>query len=175
MSIKIAFIGKMCSGKSFICQYLQSLQPEFEILSFASKIKDIAIELYGMEYKDRELLQKIGSKMREIDEDVFSKYLIKESKKYNFVLVDDVRYPNELFYLKKNGFILVKLVISSQLQKERLHQLYGNKAEQHIALLEHSSEILQDNMDDNLFDKIINVDNENVKKAVSELLFQNKV
>ena len=80
MSIKIAFIGKMCSGKSFICQYLRSLQPEFEILSFASKIKDIAIELYGMEYKDRELLQKIGSKMREIDEDVFSKYLKKSLK-----------------------------------------------------------------------------------------------
>lgn len=84
MNIKIAFIGKMCSGKSTACQYLQTLNPDFKILSFAGKIKDIARELFDMKTKDRKLLQQIGSHMREIDYDVFVKYLIRQSKKYSY-------------------------------------------------------------------------------------------
>ena len=55
MAIKIAFVGKMCSGKSTICFYLQSLQEKFIILSFASKIKEIAKDLFDMNFKDRKL------------------------------------------------------------------------------------------------------------------------
>jgi dephospho-CoA kinase len=84
MSLKIAFMGKMCSGKSTLCNYLQELQPKFVVLSFAGKIKEIAYDLFDMKFKDRKLLQQIGSKMRDIDTDVFSKYLIKQSNQYKF-------------------------------------------------------------------------------------------
>jgi hypothetical protein len=175
MTIKIAFMGKMCSGKSTICHYLQSLQPEFVILSFAAKIKEIARDLFDMNFKDRQLLQHIGSKMREIDPDVFSKYLIRQSKKHEFVLVDDARYPNELTYLKKNGFTLVKLVISPQLQRKRIEKLYGDQSQEHLSRLDHPSEILQDQIDNQLFDTIIDVEKEDVKKKVAQLFFQDKI
>ena len=175
MAIKIAFVGKMCSGKSTICFYLQSLQEKFIILSFASKIKEIAKDLFDMNFKDRKLLQQIGSKMRDIDSDVFAKYLIKESKKYDFVLVDDVRYPNEFSYLKKNGFILVKLEISSELQKQRIENLYGENASEHLSRLEHSSETSLDNIDNELYDLILDVERDDVKGRAVQLLFQDKV
>ena len=170
MTIKIAFMGKMCSGKTTICKYLQHLEPRFIILSFAAKLKEIATELFDMKIKDRKLLQQIGANLRSIDEDVFSKYLIKESKKYEYVLVDDARYPNEINYLKNNGFILIKLVISSKIQKKRIKNLYGDNSHDHLKRLSHPSEILQDNIDEKMFDYIIDVENDDIKTLVTGLL-----
>lgn len=175
MSLRIAFMGKICSGKSTLCKYLQQLQPEFVVLSFAGKIKEIANDLFDMKFKDRQLLQQIGSKMRDIDPDVFSKYLIKQSNKYKFVLVDDARYPNEIKYLKENGFILIKLIITPELQKTRIHELYGNKSDEHLSRLHHPSEVLQDTIKKEIFDLILNVENQDVKKEVSKLLFKDKI
>jgi len=177
MSLKIAFIGKMCSGKSTMCRYLQSIHSEFIVLSFAAKIKEIARDLFEMKKKDRALLQQIGTKMRELDSDVFAKYLIRQSNKSNFVLVDDVRYINELNYLKKNGFILVKLVISPQFQKKRIEQLYGEHSDEHLSRLGHSSETIQEQIDDKEFDVIIDVENDNVYKILERMLkiFRNDI
>ena len=100
---------------------------------------------------------------------VFAKYLIRQSNKSNFVLVDDVRYINELNYLKKNGFILVKLVISPQFQKKRIKQLYGEHSNEHLSRFGHSSETIQEQIDDKEFDVIIDVENDNVNKILEIL------
>ena len=167
MSIKIEYNRKMCSGKSTACQYLQHVNVQFKILSFADIIKYIANELFDMKHKDRKLLQQIGSKMREIDQDIFVKYLIKKSQKYPYVLVDDVRYPNEIQALQKSGFHLIKLHISPGLQKQRINNLYQNMAHIHLERLQHASEVATDVISNDLYDLIIQVDNENMQESIN--------
>ena len=65
-----------------------------------------------MKIKDRKLLQDIGSKMREIDKDIWIKCALKEANEYNYAIIDDVRFDNEILFLKDNGWILIKLTIS---------------------------------------------------------------
>ena len=49
--MKIAITGKMCSGKSTIANMIKQLNSDYEIYSYAGKIKDIAIELFDMKEK----------------------------------------------------------------------------------------------------------------------------
>jgi len=161
---KIAFIGKICSGKTTASEYIMKKFPGMKKLSFADKIKDIARELFDMKEKDRKLLQDIGTNMRSIHPDVFTNYLIKQSKEYDFVCVDDGRFPNEIAALKKNGFYIVKLNISKKLQLERLMTTYPNTYKEHIKRFGHQSEIEMDYIDLSVFDLVINVDKEGLEK-----------
>jgi hypothetical protein len=63
---RIALLGKMASGKTHYALQLQEANPKMHRLAFADPIKELAHDLFGMgkEYKDRKLLQQIGSKMR---------------------------------------------------------------------------------------------------------------
>ena len=145
--MKIAISGKMCSGKTTVANIFIQLNNNFQKLSFADKVKDIATDLFFMKDKDRELLQQIGTHMRKIDNNVWANYVIKQSKLYNYIVIDDLRYKNEYDLLKKNGFIIIKLVISKELQLKRLKNTYKSNYENHLKNLNHESE---------LFSKIIN-------------------
>ena len=92
--------------------------------------------------------------MREIDPDVWAKRVISEVGEWDFCLVDDLRYPNEAEYLKKNGFTLVKLRISPELQEKRLRETYPDTWKKHLEFQNHFTE---QGLADNLFDYIINV------------------
>jgi len=110
---RIALTGKMGSGKSTASHFLEDYG--FKCFSFASKLKELATDLFKMEGKDRELLQRFGSAMREIDRDVWARYLV-ENIEANCpietcrAVVDDLRYLNEAELLKKHGFVLVRLI-----------------------------------------------------------------
>jgi dephospho-CoA kinase len=71
--MRIAVTGKMCSGKTTLCNYLCELEPRFQIFSFGKKVKQVASDLFQMDpqVKDRTLLTSIGQKMREIDSEVW--------------------------------------------------------------------------------------------------------
>ena len=171
MTLKIAFIGKICAGKTTASEYIIKQIPEMKKLAFADKLKEIAVDLFDMKDKDRKLLQEIGTAMRNINKDVFMNYLIKESKKYNYVCVEDGRFINEINALKKNGFILVKLNISKKIQLERIKKTYPNTYKVHLKRLEHYSETQMDNIDNKLFDYILNVDEiDNLFKELDFLL-----
>ena len=75
--MRIAVTGKMCSGKTTLCNYLCELEPRFEIFSFGKKVKQCATDLFGMNpfCKDRPLLISLGQKMREIDSEVWINYV----------------------------------------------------------------------------------------------------
>ena len=135
------------------------------------KIKDIAKDLFNMKEKNRKLLQDIGTKMREIDKDVFANYVIKQSLKYDYVCVDDARYTNEIKKLKENGFILIKLQISKELQTKRIIHTYPETYKKHIERLEHSSETEIDSIDNSMYDKIINIDKDDLVKEIDNYLF----
>jgi hypothetical protein len=142
MIARIAFVGKMGSGKTTLAKYI-SLEYGFTAISFASKIKELAVTLFGMdlEKKDRTLLQAIGQKMREIDPAVWPKCLMKQVKEYyppavRFV-IDDCRFLNEAELLVDSGFTLIGIVRDETERINFLKSHYGDITE---AQLKHSTE-----------------------------------
>lgn len=152
---KIGIIGKICSGKTFIANYLVD-KYNFTKYSFADSLKNIATKYYGMINKDRKLLQELALKMKDIDENVFVNHLLKKYNKYDNVVIDDVRFKNELLELKKHNFTIIKINIDKQLQINRYNKLYN----ENIDRLEHISELEQDNLPIELIDYSLDSNND---------------
>ena len=159
--MRIAVIGKICSGKTTLSNSLINEFGKQNIIfskkSFADNVYKIAYDVFNMKEKDRSLLQSIGTKMREIDPNVWVNLTLQNLK--DNVIIDDCRFSNEIQSLKKSGFILIKLNISAELQMDRLKKTYKNSWKTHD--LSHVSECEINLFDDNIFDIIINVDNYN--------------
>ena len=146
--MKIGLIGKMCSGKTHVGNIL-SRKCALKKLAFADKVKEIAKDLFNMKHKDRALLQKIGKSMRNIDPNVWINYLLYNLNNDSFdrFIIDDIRYPNELLALQERGFIIIKLIVDKDTQRERLIKTYPNTFQEHLDRLNHESEINIDNME----------------------------
>lgn len=136
----IVFIGHMGSGKTYtLGRVAEQLNEKYSIslnkCSIASGIKQIAINYFGMKEKDRRLLQQIGTKMREIDENVWIKALVLKIQNENLIPfnenlipfgVDDVRFLNEIDRLKENfSLFVVKLQPNEDQRLEVYQELYG--------------------------------------------------
>jgi dephospho-CoA kinase len=158
MVIKIAIIGKMCSGKSTLAnkliKYYKRFGIKLEKRAFANKVYELAKDLFNMKEKNRLLLQKIGTKMREIDNDVWINYTLKNLPKN--VIIEDCRYINELQHLINNGFTIIKINISKKKQLKRLKKTYSQTWKSHIANLNHESETSLDNISNDSIHYIIN-------------------
>lgn len=162
---KIALVGKICSGKTFVANYLVN-NYKFTKYSFADSLKKIAKDYYGMKKKDRKLLQDLSIKMKEIDKNVFVNYLIKKINKYDNLVIDDLRFENELIELKKRNFKIIKLKISKINQLNRYNNLYGEEC---IDRLNHISEIEQDNFKNEDIDYTIE-SNENILDEIDNIM-----
>ena len=168
--MKIAFIGKICSGKTWCVDYLNEKSGGgFYVTRFAKMVKKIARELFFMREKDRHLLQQIGTKMREIHPDVYANYVIQECRGMDMCLLDDARYVNEIEALKRDGWTLVKLEISSKLQRERIIRCYPHTYEEHLSRLTHDSETQQDLVGDDVYDYIINNDKDDIINCLDNI------
>ena len=169
--MKIGICGKMASGKTTIAEYLTILDEPFEIISMAGEVKRVGRELFGMTKKDRPLLQQIGMKMREIRESVWLDAVILQSKNHDFVVCDDVRFINEAKNLKDDGWLLVKLDISEDLQKQRLQDTYGDEWKVHWNNRTDASEAEVDMIPLDWFDLVIPAANDSsVQEAVKALI-----
>ena len=138
--MKIGICGKMCSGKTTIANLIYSMDNRYEKYSFASKVKELANELFNMKSKDRDLLINIGTKFREIDPDVWVNYIINKTKYKKYCIIDDVRYQNEVDILLQNGWVIIKLDVNKDDQINRIHKLYPNNYKTHINNLDHFTE-----------------------------------
>ena len=141
--MKIAISGLMCSGKTTIANIIKELHYEYKIYSFSQKIKDLSQELFTMDpdLKDRSLLINIADKMRDIDPDIWAKYIIKQTNKKEHCIIDDLRFQNELdLLIKEKDWIFIVLNIDENIRLERLVQLYPNNYEDHIKNMNHLSE-----------------------------------
>ena len=138
--MKIAIHGKMCYGKTTLANIIKEFDNSYKILSFGQKVKDIAVDLFDMQYKDRTLLTSIGTKMREIDSDVWANYTIEKAKDYDKVIIDDLRYQNEHDLCMKNGYKIIVLTLPKDIQIERLKTCYPDNYMDHIENSEHESE-----------------------------------
>lgn len=107
---RIAIGGKMGTGKSSLADFLVKCF-QFKKYSFAAKLKKLASDLFDMEIKDRELLQILGTKVREVETDAWINYVIKQIEVEDPLraVIDDMRYLNEAEILRKKGFELIKL------------------------------------------------------------------
>ena len=170
--MKIGICGKMCSGKSTLANQIIDHYKHSNITvikdSFASKIYELAYDIFKMETKDRQLLQQIGTKFREIDDKVWINYII--NKHIDNVIIDDVRYQNEIKALRENGYFLIKLKISRELQISRLRNLYKDTFSQHYKNIDHVSELFIDVAPDDIFDIVVDVDSEDAFDKIKGLL-----
>lgn len=147
----VAFSGKAYAGKTTCADYLES-QYGFEKLSFADILKQVCKEVFLMKTKDRSLLQDVGTALRQVDKDVFVNYM-EHKIKYTLsrcdtpelvkLVIDDLRYPNELKMLQRIGFTTVRLVVVPELLKERA--LVRDNKYMTEAQLNHISESSLDN------------------------------
>ena len=143
--MKIAIFGPICSGKTYLSDYL-SKEYNLEKYSFGQKVKDIAVDLFDMKYKNRPLLQNIADKMKEIDNDIWVKYIYKKIKYVDNIIIDDLRFVNEAKYLEDLGFIIIKLSIDPIIQKKRIIRKYPKHYQKHLDNLDHNSELDYNNI-----------------------------
>ena len=132
MTIKIALMGHARSGKdTFAKPLITGNSDELPLLTeikFASPISSIIEEYFPeQEGKPRELYQKIGQSMREIDPDVWVNYLDdvyhwNENSHHRMtkgIILTDVRQPNEWQWCREQGFTVVKIDCPLELRIER--------------------------------------------------------
>ena len=182
--IKIAIIGKICSGKTTIINKLLELKEyNFKVYNFGDYVKKYIYEIFDINIienmlskkaiknsesfyinnKPRKLIQDFAENMKILDNDVWIKLLKKDINKHisrdisNIIIVGDVRFYNEYQMLKDLGFIFIKLDINKDLQIERIKNTYPNNYQEHLERLEHISEI---NIDNFKYDYIIDVNND---------------
>jgi hypothetical protein len=124
-TVVVLVSGKAGSGKSTFADMLQSKIQDIPGLtlfrySLAKPLKDVAEIVLGWDKKKdeagRRLLQELGRVGREYNPNVWVAKLLEQMEKkqgffpFNFVIVDDWRYPNEFEYLKKNPILDVYTV-----------------------------------------------------------------
>ena len=130
--LRIAFTGKMATGKSTAARLLQTSHAGTEILSLGAAVKEIARNTFGMKEKDRRLLQIIGNTGRALHPMTWVNLLLAKVKAWGSYVVDDVRFEDEAKALREHGFVVVKLEASDATRVQRIRELYRERAEEHL-------------------------------------------
>jgi len=158
MSVKIAICGKMGSGKTTLANNIIINHPDFAKHSLAAGVKKFARFVYDIpeEKKDRVLFQKIGDGARtELFEDIWITTMLRQCGSEEYLIVDDVRYYNEVIKLKEQGWNIIKINISNKLQEQRIKRTYPDDWETHLSSRKHNSETEMDTIPQNIFDLIL--------------------
>ena len=116
--MRIMFLGQQRAGKDTAADFLVQ-QHGFVKIPLAKPLYWVARFLFDMQEKDRGLLIQLGKKLREVDEDVFIKWVLKQAEDYAHVVIPDVRFPNEYKKLREAGFIPVRIEASRYLRAQR--------------------------------------------------------
>lgn len=116
--LKIAFGHKMGVGKDAACSHLVNKYGGKHI-SFAMPLYDIqryAQRRCGFfEEKDRQFLQYIGTEWaRNKDPDVWVRLALQDHMQDENIFLSDLRFKNEFYSLKKEGWFCVKIVRPEQ-------------------------------------------------------------
>lgn len=123
--MRIMLNGRSLAGKDKIGEILCE-KHNFKPISFAQPIYKIASDIFGMNEKDRSLLISIGQKMREINQDVWIDYLLKQiADSDDNIVITDVRQANEYIKCREAGFLPVRVTSSLANRIERCKQRDG--------------------------------------------------
>ena len=160
----IAIAGKMCSGKSTVANYLKE-RYNFKICSFGEPVKRYAALIFGDNTKNRPIIQDFAQKIKELDEDVWVNYLLRNidqndnqdgnqnDNQDDNIVIDDLRFPNEYDALHKRGVAIIKIDIDRAFQIHRLKETYPNNYDCHISRIDNISETHIDNIPENFLFK----------------------
>jgi hypothetical protein len=179
--VLIGIAGKMGCGKDYICNnviipILKHHNETFLQLAFADQIKINVMTKHNVDFKDvyinkttetRRLLQLEGTENGRdlIDKNIWINYFhnwvnVFKSRNIKNFICTDVRFKNELDYIKNNGGILI-LINAPKRNLERLN----NESQGNSTLMEyiknHRSECDLDDLNSNVFDLVINNDPDN--------------
>jgi cytidylate kinase len=165
--MKVAICGKMCSGKSTLANYIMMTYPEYQKYSFAQKVKELCVELFDMEGKDRPLLINFANKMREIDENVWIKQVLNQTAGKTNCIIDDVRYQNEVDALIEDGWSFIQLNVPNETQQKRIMNVYPNDYQAHIQSMNHVSEHNQFSFSDSFTPLVLDTSSYNYDKNIS--------
>lgn len=126
----IIILGKAGSGKTSVAYGIVTSNPagRFRKFALADKVKEIQRDLFPhLTGKPRHVLQHIGMSMRDIDEDVWIRYLDREIAKYRAIsCVDDVRLANEYNHFANKGFVSIRVTCDDHIRIERMRQRDGD-------------------------------------------------
>lgn len=133
--MNVVLISEAGGGKDFLAEYLV-FKYGYTRYAFADHVRNVARKWFPHLYgdgtnKNRALLQAIGTKFREIDEDVWIQSMFKdideEAKSRNrykelreYIVITDCRMPNEYKALKERGFIFIRINVDEEVRKQRL-------------------------------------------------------
>lgn len=112
--IRIAFIGAAGSGKTTHAKLMQK-QYKGDVLSFATPLKKMCSMLFGNRMEEdpafaRKALQILGTDaIRALDPETWIRLLLEKVSDTRNCFVDDCRFPNEYYALKRLGFSFVRL------------------------------------------------------------------
>lgn len=128
MNAGIAFSGRSCSGKTWLAEHVvRDFDRPAQIFSFASAIKKEVYERYGILKEDVggvEAIIKYGELRREADPFYWIRKVGKRIQRAQdngiFVVVDDLRFLDELNWLSDRGFYLVRMVAPLWIREARL-------------------------------------------------------
>ena len=153
----------MGSGKSFVTDKICRKFSNYTKTSFATRVKELATELFGMTYKDRGLLINFATKMREIDPNVWINSVMRFVENIStdeFVIIDDLRLMNEYETLRSKKWFLIKMDVDEDIRQNRLQTVYGDKYDSHKTHFKSVTENDVVTFDSSCFDYVIQNDSD---------------
>lgn len=167
---RIAFAGSMGSGKSYAAKQLKKKYGEnTTILSLATAIKNLAS---GSEWFDcREGYQMIGTVGRSIDPEAWVKTISKQITNLpnnTNIIVDDVRFENEVIALRNLGFKIVYMDTPWDTRLKRIQERYKTEPPafgEFVEWFTHESEVQLMDLPPTIFDLVV-TDEKGLKKVV---------
>lgn len=172
----IGLAGKMGSGKDYIAhQYIipcmKKMGKQVLCMSFADQIKINVMTNHNVKFEDvflqktqesRRLLQLEGTEMGRnvFGHDIWIKYFdawsrIHKARGIDCIITTDIRFKNEMQYIKEQNGVLIKVVAPKRNESRLLHESKGD-AEIYAKYKEHSSECDLDGVADDEFDMVVN-------------------
>ncbi|OUM87885.1 MAG: hypothetical protein BAA01_12030 [Bacillus thermozeamaize] len=121
----IALTGKARSGKNTVAKYLDE-KYGYVPFAFSDDIKRIAKDIFPWRFgkgKDREILQQVGEKMREIDPDVWVEKTLNRIDHFKDdlnIVITDLRMPNEYAACRERGFVIIKVDADDEVRRKRM-------------------------------------------------------
>ncbi len=125
---RFLLIGRAGSGKDTVADFMVE-HYGFVKLSFAAKLKEIAAEMFPVLWMvdKRRMLQNLGMAFREIEENCWVDYLVRQVHKYPKIVITDCRYGNEYDTCLNSGFIPVKINCDDRIRAERIFKRDGQR------------------------------------------------
>lgn len=125
MPLKLILLGKAGSGKDTVAACLANVHG-FQCYAFADKMREIGHELFPEHFRDgakpRRLLQDLGLKMRELDPDCWTNYILRRVAvdAPPHAVITDCRYLRELELADQADFLRILVDCPTQIRMIRL-------------------------------------------------------